>query len=206
MKQGTFARLVLCVLPLALVGCVQFKSVMLSVEKKQVPVKLHKLDITQLPTQSLFVATIDKQAHELTLFRRELTTNLMDTAYKAPSYGTIRMVETASYTRSGKALTIASAVTLFSLNVLGMPLARLKVVGEYEFVINDLLGREIKRYTYTATAKQPIWIYYGKNQDVLKVEVVKDVLGQFGAELERDAPQINALLEQSKAEMDGATN
>lgn len=177
-------------------GCVTFKPSMLRVENDPIPEKLHKLSVITPSTQLGNVTTIKYQNYDFTLFQRELETNLMDKTV-GRNYGTIEMVFISQQQKAGVGFLILSAITCFTINILGLPISREKITNEYEFRIYDINNNEIAKYNYFAEAKSTNGLYYGKSQDVLIIEIVKQVLEDFKNDLERDAASINRQLEQA---------
>lgn len=177
-------------------GCVTFKPSMLRVENDPIPEKLHKLSVITPSTQLGNVTTIKYQNYDFTLFQRELETNLMDKTV-GRNYGTIEMVFISQQQKPGVGFLILSAITCFTINILGLPISREKITNEYEFRIYDINNNEIAKYNYFAEAKSTNGLYYGKSQDVLIIEIVKQVLEDFKNDLERDAASINRQLEQA---------
>lgn len=177
-------------------GCVTFKPSMLRVENDPIPEKLHKLSVITPSTQLGNVTTIKYQKYDFTLFQRELETNLMDKTV-GRNYGTIEMVFISQQQKAGVGFLILSAITCFTINILGLPISREKITNEYEFRIYDINNNEIAKYNYFAEAKSTNGLYYGKSQDVLIIEIVKQVLEDFKNDLERDAASINRQLEQA---------
>ena len=189
--------LILSTITMCLVsGCVTFKPSMLRVENDPIPEKLHKLSVITPSTQLGNVTTIKYQKYDFTLFQRELETNLMDKTV-GRNYGTIEMVFISQQQKSGVGFLIPSAITCFTINILGLPISREKITNEYEFRIYDINNNEIAKYNYFAEAKSTNGLYYGKSQDVLIIEIVKQVLEDFKNDLERDAASINRQLEQA---------
>jgi hypothetical protein len=166
---------------------------MLRVENDPIPEKLHKLSVITPSTQLGNVTTIKYQNYDFTLFQRELETNLMDKTV-GRNYGTIEMVFISQQQKAGVGFLILSAITCFTINILGLPISREKITNEYEFRIYDINNNEIAKYNYFAEAKSTNGLYYGKSQDVL---IVKQVLEDFKNDLERDAASINRQLEQA---------
>lgn len=177
-------------------GCVTFKPSMLRVENDPIPEKLHKLSVITPSIQLGNVTTIKYQNYDFTLFQRELETNLMDKTV-GRNYGTIEMVFISQQQKAGVGFLILSAITCFTINILGLPISREKITNEYEFRIYDINNNEIAKYNYFAEAKSANGLYYGKSQDVLIIEIVKQVLEDFKNDLERDAASINRQLEQA---------
>lgn len=177
-------------------GCVTFKPSMLRVENDPISEKLHKLSVITPSTQLGNVTTIKYQNYDFTLFQRELETNLMDKTV-GRNYGTIEMVFISQQQKAGVGFLILSAITCFTINILGLPISREKITNEYEFRIYDINNNEIAKYNYFAEAKSTNGLYYGKSQDVLIIEIVKQVLEDFKNDLERDAASINRQLEQA---------
>lgn len=177
-------------------GCVTFKPSMLRVENDPIPEKLHKLSVITPSIQLGNVTTIKYQNYDFTLFQRELETNLMDKTV-GRNYGTIEMVFISQQQKAGVGFLILSAITCFTINILGLPISREKITNEYEFRIYDINNNEIAKYNYFAEAKSTNGLYYGKSQDVLIIEIVKQVLEDFKNDLERDAASINRQLEQA---------
>ncbi len=93
-----------------------------------------------------------------------------------------------------------SGGTFFSLNLLGMPITTSKAEIGLEFKIKDVNNKTIKTYTYAKKGSAALGFYYGKNVNVLVVDITKELLKQFKTDLERDASYVLAQLKNTSNE------
>lgn len=101
---------------------------------------------------------------------------------------------------------IAYPLTLCYSILMGMPMGADHAKHKYDFVIHDVFGREVARYSVEASAKDNYGIYYDKNMRANQLEVYKNCLKKFYEAVSVDAMHINNSLINAKQYLDNERN
>ena len=95
-------------------------------------------------------------------------------------------------------LAFLSGFTLFSLNLLGMPIGSGKVDLGLTFNMYDADNNLLKTYTYFENRKGAIGFYYGKDVSVMTCDATKYILERFKNDVRHDMSYIVEKLESAK--------
>lgn len=97
--------------------------------------------------------------------------------------------------KQGSGMLIFSALTLYTLNLLGIPLfAPIEADVALTFKLFDGNNNLLKTYSYSDLQKGAMGFYYGKDCSVLSCEVTKGLLKRFKEDYSRDANYLVAAL------------
>lgn len=173
-----------------------FNPSMLKVKKEPIPILLKKLDISRPIEQVNNTKTISTSAPVFTIFERNLEINWMETESDR-TYGKIEIINISANNKFPFLFPFLSGLTLFSLNLLGMPLYEQKFSAEYDVIITDTNGKRVQKYNYIGNSKTTYGFYYGKDGSTVGIEAIKDVMAQLNSDLARDAKMINDKLEKA---------
>lgn len=94
------------------------------------------------------------------------------------------------YIKQDLILSFLSGFTLFTANLLGMPFTTSKADIGLEFMIKDVNNKTIKTYIYEKSDKSSLGFYYGKDVNILVIDITKNILKQFERDLTNDASNL----------------
>ncbi len=129
------------------------------------------------------------------LFQRELADNVMLSS--GPQAGQARF-KLLFYNRrnSGWGYTIPSIMTLWTVNILGMPVGTMRCDVSLQLEIADTHGKPIVTYTAPGSGKATVAMYYGyNNSDAIRkanLEALKSALKAIETKLQEDVPTLTA--------------
>lgn len=96
-------------------------------------------------------------------------------------------------------LPFLSGFTLFTANILGMPITTTKIDMVISFKILDKNGRQIETFRYSTFKRGAMGLYYGKDASVCMVEATKDIMKRFRDDVNLRFKNIIARLEEQNS-------
>ena len=129
------------------------------------------------------------------LLQRELADNVM--LNNGPQVGQARF-KLLFYNRynSGWGYIIPSIATLWTVNLLGLPIGTIRCELSLQMEIADAQGKSIVTYTAPGHGKAPVALYYGyNNADAIRkanLEALKSALKAIETKLQEDVPSLTA--------------
>ena len=167
----------------ALSSCTTYKE---SMVKTTNPPLLHKLPIAQLDVKaSCFIQGEDLNIIEKTI-RDEMENNILSSENCSNNVRIEAICDKYALSES-LLFPILSGASLFTLNVVGMPIFKHRFDVRFKFDIIDNNDKVIKSYKYNVTDKSVVGFYYGRNERVVLVDVTKKAITDFRKDIERDA-------------------
>ncbi len=170
-------------------SCQLYKTGMEQAQNDPIPMKLSNLDyeFTSENVSGGNPQFIDN------MVRSEVRKNIIQEG-EGQICGTIAVNCNKMYVKQNLALAGISGGTFFSLNLLGMPITTSKADIGLEFTIKDVNNKTIKTYTYSKSGKAALGLYYGKNVNVLVIDITRDLIKQFKRDLTNEASNLMAQL------------
>ena len=189
MKKSIFiyAALLSCILS----GCTTYKASMSQASNNPLPEKLPKmtLDWTDLGNNKGSNPDFIK-----TIVQNEINKNVLEKESGSRPIGRVEVDLDKFNISQGWGMYVTSAITLFWMNILGVPLLIPKTEVGLTFKIYDNNDNLLKSYSYTEKRKNALGFYYGKDASVLACEATKSILEQFKRELTPDVSKVTAQL------------
>lgn len=132
------------------------------------------------------------------LFEQIVTRNISELKGEKRGYITCRATQSIRRTEL-KALSILSSMTLGTLNLLGLPVAKKVMEIQLEVDIYNLNNELVQRYTGTSRAQAFIALYYGYDSKDAKEKVITDstlkALEDIRSQIQNDAQELVNLLD-----------
>ncbi len=195
MKSSYIYRILLvsAVILLTLSGCTTYKPAMLKTNNSPIAQQLPKMKVDFSVSPNInknlqsFVNTYIKP-----VVMDEVNENIIDKDNSA-YYGRMEII-CENYTQKGDLLYIfGSALTLFTVNVLGCPTNKFSCNVGLRVNIYDN-NNIIKTYSYDVSDKSYCGFYYGRIDMVVLVDATKKAMMEFRKDIERDAESITEQL------------
>ena len=184
---------------LFLSSCTVYKAGMEHARYDPIPNKLPSLKYSFDFLYSQGNAIVNGMNHSLlnSLFNSEITTNIMQKTHEKP-LGIIHVECTKVHFKNNPVGAYLGGFTLCALNLLGVPFNAVRVEVSLSISIQTLDGDLIKRYKYTRSGKSVLGLYYGKDSQVLLIEVCRDIMNDFKQDVSRDVASITKALNESQ--------
>ena len=128
-----------------------------------------------------------------TIVQNEVNKNIIDKTTGSP-VGRLEVDLDKFNLNFGWGMYFVSAFTLFTTNILGVPLMVPSTEIGLTFKIYDSQDNLIKSYSYTEKKKNAMGFYYGKDASVLACEATKSIIERFKKELTSDVSTVVAKL------------
>lgn len=193
MKKIHFILGIIIYLIFTLSSCTTYKPYMSQASNNSIPEKLPKMPIEWTNSGNVIGGQPD---FIKTIVINEINTNVINNNNHS-SLGKLEVKLDKFHLKQNLGLAFVSGLTLFSLNLLGMPIGSGKVDLDLTFNIYDANHSLIKTYYYSRNQKSAIGFYYGKDVSVLACEVTKSIIEQFKKDVTSDYSAIKVKLEQS---------
>lgn len=175
----------------------------MSIEQEKAPIN------PQIPSLQLYAGTeyyteILSET-EFRLFRQEMEENIMNPY--GDKYGSAFYSSRVVDEKSGMGFIVLSGLSLYTLNIVGLPMHRINRTIEIEIRILDLKGRLIGKYVGRGTGKANIGLYYGYDwtsaYDKVLYESITEALSNIRLLIDDDSVQIKAALLETEKEIEG---
>lgn len=192
MKQKFISVCLLCVLLLS--SCTAYKSGMETADYNPLSKKLPLLEYYY----SINGYNSDIKSNVLKLaIKSELEKNMMQKT--GLPMGTL-LVECEKLDEDmNLVLPILSGLSLFSWNLLGMPIGVGKINMEMSFTIKSLNGTIVRKYNYAQSGYYTLAFYYGEDNNVKALKLCRKILDEFRNDVKRDYDLIcSAVVSDSK--------
>jgi hypothetical protein len=173
----------------------------MSIEQEKAPIN------PQIPSLQLYAGTeyyteILSET-EFRLFRQEMEENVMNPY--GDKYGSAFYSSRIVDEKSGMGFIILSGISLYTLNLVGLPMHRINRTIEIEIRILDLKGRLIGKYIGRGTGKANIGLYYGFDwtsaYDKVLYESITEALSSIRTSIDKDSERIKTELLKTEAEI-----
>lgn len=183
-----------------IVGCRSWSPI--SLEQEKAPIN------PQIPNLQLYAGTeyyteILSET-EFRLFRQEMEENIMNPY--GDKFGSAIYSSRVVENKSGMGYIILSGLSLYTLNLVGLPMHRINRTIEIEIRIIDLKGRLIGKYTARGTGKASIGLYYGFNwtsaYDKVLYESITEALSDIRTSIDEDSERIKTELLKTEKEIE----
>lgn len=186
-KKLFFIATVLCCF---LSSCTTYKASMSQPTNNPIAQKLPKMDIEWFAGGDVQGANTDFVKN---IVRNEINHNVISS--DGQKQGTIEVNCNKVHLKQSFGLAFLSGFTLFTFNLLGMPITNTTVDLDMSFNILNSNGEVIETYTYSTTKKSALGLYYGKDASVVIVEAAKEITKKFRDDVNSKNETIIAKLE-----------
>lgn len=184
---GIFCRICPILLILLFSSCSVYKAGMEQAEDDPIPMKIPRLNYSF--TYANVVGGNPQFVDNVV--NSEVTKNIMKDS-GAP-VGNLEVRCDKMHLKSNLLFPILSGLTLFTGNLLGMPIMSGSVDIELTFQIRGSDGEIIKKYNYSDNGKYALSYYYGEDPSTKTLEICRNILSDF----KKDVSSDYALLTQS---------
>lgn len=190
MKKILFTTILCCVIS----SCTVYKPYMSEASKEPIAQKLPKMEFEWYAGGDVQGANVDFVKN---IVRNEIVGNLI--ADEGQKQGTIEVNCKKLHIKQNFGLAFMSGFTVFSLNLLGMPITTSRVDMVLSFKILDANGSTLSTHEYSSLKKSALGIYYGKDASVCAVEATKDIMKQFRDDVNLNSSVLIAKLSANNA-------
>ena len=174
----------------------------MSIEQEKNPIN-PKIPSLQLYAGTEYYSEILSET-EFRLFRQEMEENIMNPY--GDKFGSAFYSSRIIENKSGMGYIILSGLSLYTLNLVGVPLHRINRTIEIEIRILDLKGRLIGKYTGKGTGTASIGLYYGFDwtsaYDKVLHESIAEALSNIRFHIDEDSERIRNELLKTEKEME----
>ena len=132
------------------------------------------------------------------MVRDEVSKNI--TAATGKKAGTIEVNCEKLHVKQNIGYAWLAGFTYFMAPLLGAPITSCKIDMVLSFNVLDNDGNVLNSYRYTTGKKSALGLYYGKDAKVCVVEATKDIIAKFKQDINNNATDIIAKLEQNYME------
>lgn len=189
MKKKNLILVVVCYI---LSSCTTYKPFMSDASKDPMTHKLPKMEFEWFPGGDIQGANVDFVKN---IVRNEINKNIITES--GAKQGSIEVNCEKLHLRQNLALSYLSGLTLFSANILGMPITTTNIDMTLSFNILDATGNIIDSRRYSVNKKSAMGFYYGKDASVCMVEATKDIMKRFRDDVNSNSNNIIAKLDES---------
>ena len=187
MKRKTFILII--VLCYVISSCTTYKPFMSNATENPVEQKLPRMEI-EWYSGDIIGANID---FAKTVIRNEMSHNIISKT--GQKRGSIEVEFKKLHLKCNMAPLVFSAFTLYSVNLLGVPIAVNKIDVVLSFTLRDINGNVLDTYEYESNVQSTMGLYYGKDASVCMVEAVKKIMKKFRNDINSNAPTLIAKLD-----------
>jgi len=182
----------LFIISVLIFGCRSWSP--MSMEQEKAPVN------PQIPSLQLYAGTeyyteILSET-EFRLFRQEMEENIMNPY--GDKFGSAFYSSRIVDEKSGMGFIVLSGLSLYTLNLVGLPMHRINRTIEIEIRILDLKGRLIGKYLGRGTGIANIGLYYGFDwtsaYDKVLYESITEALSSIRTSIDKDSERIKTEL------------
>lgn len=193
MKRKIFTLIVaLCYI---ISGCTTYKPFMSNATENPIEQKLPKMEV-EWYTGDIKGANVD---FAKTIVRNEMNHNILSKT--GQKKGSIDVEFKKLHLKCNLVPLVLSAFTLYSVNLLGVPIAVNKVDVILSFTLRDINGNVLDTYEYEANRQSTMGWYYGKDAAVCMVEAVKEIMKKFRNDVNSKTTTLIAKLDNTTTPM-----
>ena len=191
MKKKIFIMVAL--LGYVLSSCTTYKPFMSEATNNPISQPLPKMEFEWYSGGDIKGANVDFVKN---IVRNEINKNIVSNT--GQKQGTIEVNCEKIHLKLNLGLTVLSAATLYTMNLLGLPLTSTKIDMILSFNILDEKGSVIDTRKYSVSKKGVMGFYYGKDASVCMVEATKEIMKRFRDDINSNSTNLIAKLEENK--------
>jgi hypothetical protein len=132
--------------------------------------------------------------------RNEINKNII--AASGVKQGSIEVYCEKLHLRENLGFAVLSGITLFTANILGMPITIANIDMTLSFNILDKTGNIIDSRKYSVHKKNAVGLYYGKPSGECLVEATKDIMQRYRDDLNSNSSNIIAKLNENNIDVE----
>ena len=192
MKKKIFIMVAL--LGYLLSSCTTYKPFMSEASKDPITHKLPKMEFEWFPGGDIQGANADFVKN---IVRNEINQNVISNS--GIKQGSIEVNCEKLHLKQNLGLVFLSALSAYTFNLLGLPISTTKIDMTLSFNILDMNGNVLDTYKYSIKKSGAIGFYYGKDASVHMVDATKELMTRFKNDINANANNIIAKLDESNA-------
>ena len=174
-------------------SCTTYKPFMSEATNNPISQPLPKMEFEWYSGGDIKGANVDFVKN---IVRNEINKNIVSNT--GQKQGTIEVNCEKIHLKLNLGLTVLSAATLYTMNLLGLPLTSTKIDMILSFNILDEKGSVIDTRKYSVSKKGVMGFYYGKDASVCMVEATKEIMKRFRDDINSNSTNLIAKLEENK--------
>lgn len=186
MKKFLIITAIGCILS----SCTLYKPIMSSATNNPIDEKLPKMEVEWNAGGDIVGANADFVKN---IVRNEISANIISD--EGQNQGKIEVNCKKLHIKQNLGLAFLSGLTIFSANILGMPITSTNVDLVLDIRIIDANGIVLNKYEYATTKRAALGLYYGKDPSVCMVEATKELMKKFRDDINADTGNLIAQLE-----------
>ena len=177
-------------------GCATYQAAMSNPSNDPINQKLPKMGIEYYVGGDIVGANVDFIKN---IVNGEIQNNIINNT--GQKRGTIEVKFDRVHLTSNTALAFLSGFTLFTANLLGMPISVYSADLTVSFNILNSNSDVIDTHTYSAQKKSAFGLYYGKDASICMLEATKEIMKRFRDDINYNSERIisNLGIEQTTA-------
>ena len=191
MKKKIF--IIVALMGYVLSSCTTYKPFMSEATNNPISQPLPKMEFEWYSGGDIKGANVDFVKN---IVRNEINKNIVSNT--GQKQGTIEVNCEKIHLKLNLGLTVLSAATLYTMNLLGLPLTSTKIDMILSFNILDEKGSVIDTRKYSVSKKGAMGFYYGKDASVCMVEATKEIMKRFRDDINSNSTNLIAKLEENK--------
>ena len=166
-------------------SCVSYNEAMSDPTNNPIREKLPKMDIDWYSGGNIQGVDVDFVKN---IIRGEINQNIISST--GQKTGKIEVNCERIRLSQNFGLAYLSGLSLFSLNILGMPITITNVDMTLSFKILTPNDEVVENYRYSTKKSSPVALYYGKAAPVVVVDATKEIMNRFRNDINADSEKI----------------